>query len=111
MSIKKIVKWIGSVVGAILKAELLLRLRVDKYFIHIVYTFSIFILLIWLSLKIEMTMSKVEQQQRQLTELRYENSRLIFERERAGSRLEIDKKLQAYGSLVDEAQKPVIEFD
>lgn len=55
---------------AIGKGELLLRLRFDKYFMHIIYTFALAWLSIWLSMKIENTMVKVEENKNVLNDLR-----------------------------------------
>ena len=49
-----------NVFHAVMKGEFLLRLNVGKYFIHIIYTFFLFGMVIWTSLAIETTMAKVE---------------------------------------------------
>jgi hypothetical protein len=46
--------------SAIIKGEFLLRIQCGKYFIHIIYTFFLFWVSIWLSMKIEKTLTKVE---------------------------------------------------
>ena len=36
---------------AMLKGEFLLRANVGRYFIHVLYTFFLFVVIIWISLK------------------------------------------------------------
>ena len=75
-------------IQAILKGEFLLRLNIGRYFVHIAYTFLLFGLVIWFSLMIETTMSKVEKNKAVLKEL------------------EIVQMLGQLGSNVKEAEKP-----
>ena len=42
------------------RGDILLRMRVDKLFPYILYTFVLAVLSIWLSYKAEITMQKVE---------------------------------------------------
>ena len=46
-------QWLKNAFLAMIKGEFLLRLHVSKYFIHIIYTFFLFWVSIWLSLKIQ----------------------------------------------------------
>jgi len=55
---------------AILRGEFLVRLRCDKYFLHIIYTFFLLWLMIWLGIKIENTMVRVEKNKETLTNLK-----------------------------------------
>lgn len=67
--ISDIWKWLGNAGLAILQGELLLRLNVSRYFIHIVYTFFLFWVSIWLSLKIEKTLTRVEDNRKTLSDI------------------------------------------
>lgn len=62
-------KWLANAFLAILEGKLLLKLNVSKYFIHIIFTFFLFWVSIWLSLKIESTLSTVEDNRRALAEI------------------------------------------
>ena len=68
-------------IQAILKGEFLLRLNIGRYFVHIAYTFLLFGLVIWFSLMIETTMSKVEKNKAVLKELE-----IVHSQKRAGQR-------------------------
>ena len=47
-------------VKSIGRGDILLRMRVDKLFPYILYTFALAVISIWLSYKAEITMQKVE---------------------------------------------------
>lgn len=92
--------------AAILKGEFLLRLNVGRYFAHIVYTFFLFAMVIWLSLMIETSMAKVEKNKATLRELEIQHSQKTFEVVKLSRRSEVESKLKRLGSNVGEPQKP-----
>ena len=91
---------------AILKGEFLLRLNIGRYFIHIAYTFLLFGLIIWVSLMIETTMSKVEKNKAVLKELEIVHSQKVFEVVDVSRRSSVEQLLEQMGSDVKEADKP-----
>ena len=91
---------------AVLKGEFLLRLNIGRYFIHIAYTFLLFGLVIWLSLMIETTMSKVEKNKAVLQELEIVHSQKVFELVNVSRRSSVEQMLGQLGSDVKEAEKP-----
>ena len=91
---------------AMLKGEFLLRLNVGRYFIHIAYTFLLFGLIIWMSLMIETTMSKVEKNKAVLKELEIVHSQKVFEVVGVSRRASVEQMLGEMGSKVKEAEKP-----
>lgn len=91
---------------AILKGEFLLRLNVGRYFIHIAYTFFLFAMVIWLSLMIDNTMSKVEKNKKTLQELEIVHSQKTYEIVSLSRRSTVNDLLQQMGSDVQEAQQP-----
>ena len=91
---------------AVLKGEFLLRLNIGRYFIHIAYTFLLFGLVIWLSLMIETTMSKVEKNKAVLKELEIVHSQKVFELVNVSRRSSVEQMLGQLGSDVKEAEKP-----
>lgn len=91
---------------AILKGEFLLRLNVGRYFAHIVYTFFLFAMVIWLSLMIETSMAKVEKNKAILRELEIQHSQKTFEVVKLSRRSEVESELKRLGSNVGEPQKP-----
>lgn len=92
--------------AAILKGEFLLRLNVGRYFAHIVYTFFLFAMVIWLSLMIETSMAKVEKNKTTLRELEIQHSQKTFEVVKLSRRSQVESELKRLGSNVGEPQKP-----
>jgi len=91
---------------AILKGEFLLRLNVGRYFVHIAYTFLLFGLIIWCSLMIETTLSKVEKNKAELKELEIVHAQKVFEIADVSRRSSVEAQLKALGSRVGEPDKP-----
>ena len=96
---------------AIMKGEFLLRLNVGKYFIHIIYTFLLFALIIWVSLMVETTMAKVESQKAQIRELKIINSQKVYELAETTRRSEADKRLESLGSQVGEREERAVKLN
>jgi hypothetical protein len=93
-------------VKAILHGQFLLRLNIGRYFIHIVYTFFLFGMLIWFSLVVDTTLAKVEKNQAAIKELEIEHANLEFELRTLNRRAALEEMLKEAGSKVTEPQKP-----
>ena len=91
---------------AILHGQFLLRLNIGRYFIHIVYTFFLFGMLIWFSLVVDSTLAKVEKNQAAIKELEIEHANLEFELRTLNRRAALEELLKASGSKVTEPEKP-----
>jgi len=91
---------------AILQGQLLLRMNAGRYFVHIVYTFFLLTVTIWLSLRIETSMAEVERNKQTLKELEIVHSQKTFDLVRLSRRSEVARMLKAAGSGVAEAEKP-----
>lgn len=91
---------------AILHGQFLLRLNIGRYFIHIIYTFFLFSLLIWFSLRVDTTLTKVETNQKIIKELEIKHSNMEFELRTLNRRTAIDELLQKSGSKVTEPEEP-----
>lgn len=95
---------------AILKGEFLLRLNVGRYFIHIIYTFFLFAMVIWLSLMIDNTMSKVEKNNKVIQELEIVHSQKTYEIVSLSRRSTVNAMLQQMGSDVQEPVQPATKL-
>ena len=93
-------------VKAILHGQFLLRLNIGRYFIHIVYTFFLFGMLIWFSLAVDSTLARVEKNQAAIKELEIEHANLEFELRTLNRRAALEELLKASGSKVTEPEKP-----
>ena len=90
---------------AILKGQFLLRMNVGKYFVHIVFTFFLMTLVIWISLMIEGTMAKVEKNKKVIEKLRIENAQKMYDAESLMRRSTVEANLGRMGSEVKEPEK------
>ena len=91
---------------AILKGEFLLRLNVGRYFIHIVYAFFLIAMIIWISLMIEGTMTKVERNKAVLRELEIVHTQKTFDVVKLSRRSTVNEMLVQMGSKVTEPEEP-----
>lgn len=114
MKKERIRKWKLSNIGeflrnslmAILKGEFLLRLNVGRYLIHIIYTFVLFTLVIWVSFMIDNTMVKVENNKKTLEDLKAANLQKTYEYVSLTRRSTVGRTLEMMGSEVKEATRP-----
>ena len=90
---------------AILKGQFLLRMNVGKYFVHIVFTFFLMPLVIWISLMIEGTMAKVEKNKKVIENLRIENAQKMYDAESLMRRSTVEANLGRMGSEGKEPEK------
>lgn len=104
--ISDIGRFLKNSFGAVLKGEFLLRLNAGRYFIHILYTFFLFGMVIWISLMIETTMAKVESNKAVLKELQIANSQKTFDVVSVSRRSTVEATLHELGSDVKEADVP-----
>ena len=91
---------------AIWQGRFLLRLNIGRYFIHIIYTFFLFGMMIWMSLEVDSTLAKVEKNQAEIKELEIQRSNLQFELRTLDRRAALEDLLEASGSKVTGPQKP-----
>lgn len=55
-----VLAFIKDSIGAIFQGKFLLRMKFDRYFIHIIYLFFLAVVCIWMKLHIEQTMVRLE---------------------------------------------------
>ena len=104
--IQDVGRFLKETVSAIFHGQLLLRLNIGRYFIHIVYTFFLFGMMIWFSLGVDSTLAKVEKNQETIKELEIEHANLEFELRSLNRRAALEDLLKEAGSKVTEPQKP-----
>lgn len=103
-------KWKVSDIGvflknsflAIVRGQFLMRLRIDKYFLHIVYVFFLMAMLILVSLGVENSLNKVEENKKAIKELQIVRSDKTFEAAGRSSRAAVENRLREMGSKVAE---------
>lgn len=92
--------------SAILSGKLLMRLGVDRYFVHVIYIFFLLSMIIWVSLSTETSLSKVEKNKAAINELEIEYTQKTYDIVRLSSRSSVATMLEKMGSDVKEATKP-----
>ncbi|MCQ2146874.1 MAG: hypothetical protein MJZ16_05080 [Bacteroidales bacterium] len=101
-------KWKFSDIGrflkesiiAIIKGEFLLRINCAKYFIHIIWTFFLLFCAIWISLSVEETLTKVEQNKKELSDMDIYRAQKTVEIVRLNRMTTVQEMLQEQGSKV-----------
>ena len=103
---KRFMTFLKNSLKAIFKGEFLLRMRVDKYFMHILYTFLLVWLSIWLSMKIENTMVKVEKNKTTLNDMKIYHAQKTVEVVSLDRITTVEDMLEKIGSDVELPVKP-----
>jgi len=96
---------------AVLRGEFLLRLNVGRYFIHIIYTFVLFGIAIWVSLMIDTALTKVEKNKATIREMEILYSQKAFDVAELGRRGTVAKMLEQMGSPIKQAEKPAMTVE
>ena len=100
--------WMKNSVQAIIKGQFLMRLGFNKFFIHIIYTFFLFWVSIWLSLQIEKTLTKVEENQKRLEDMEIYHAQKVVELVGLNRLTTVRNLLHEKGSQVDIPQQPAV---
>ncbi len=104
-------KTIINILKAIMRGTLLLSMRIDKIFIHIVYLFAVVWVSIYVSLKIEETLRVVEKNNGVLESLRIEHAQKTSELAGFDRVSTIHRMLEDAGSEVTFPEKPAAHID
>lgn len=101
-----IATFIKNSIVAIFKGEFILRLGIGKYFFHIVYVFLLLSLTIWLSLMMDSSMNKVENNKAEIHKLETIYTMRKYELEQCNDRRIVRERLEALGSTLAEPSVP-----
>lgn len=101
-----ILLWIKNAALATIKGEFLLRMRASRYFIHIIYTFFLFWVSIWLSLRIEKTLTKVEENRKALADVEIYHAQKTVELAGLSKMSKVQRMLEESGSKLTMPSKP-----
>ena len=97
-----------NAVKAIFKGELLLRLNIGQYFIHVIWLFFLIAMFIWFNLGVDTTLAKVEKNKLTLKELETQNSSLEFRMKSINRRSTLEEMLQDMGSQLQEPEEAAV---
>ncbi|MGN0202708.1 MAG: FtsL-like putative cell division protein [Candidatus Cryptobacteroides sp.] len=98
--------WIKNAFLTMLKGRLLITLKIERYLVHIIYTFFIFWVSIYLSMKIEKTMTRVEENRRKLEDVEIFFAQKKVELTRLQRMSTVQEMLEEKGSTVGIPEKP-----
>ena len=93
---------------AIREGELLLRMRADKFYMHIMYLFLLMWLSIMLSLKVDKTLARVGDNKAAIEELRIYHSQKEAQLVKLHSASAAEKRLRELGSPVSIPKEPAV---
>ena len=108
MTMKEIGSAIGNTLRALRKGEFLLRIRADKYYMHIMYLFLLMWLTIMLSLRVDKTLAKVGENKVKIEELRIRKSEKDAEVVKLESASATEARLKRMGSKAAMPTEPAI---
>ena len=103
---KNLAKGIGNSFVAIIRGEFLMRLRVEKYFPHILYLFLLVWLLIWIDIKSEGTQLQVERSKAELSEIKIYHAQKTVQMMSLNRMSKLEDLLGSKGSEVGFPEKP-----
>lgn len=106
MRIRKIFQAIGNSLLAILQGKFLLRLGVDNYFPHIIYTCFLLWAAIWIGMKAEGAMAIVEKNKKTVNELRIEHIQTTVKMTNLNSIGKVEEMLSERGSQLQYPKEP-----
>lgn len=99
-------RFFANSLSAIVKGQFILRLKIDKYFLQIAWTFFLFAMLILFSFGVDVTLTKVENNKKELQELQILHTQKQYELIKINRRSNVAKLLEESGSMVQEPEKP-----
>ena len=103
---KAVLKAFIEILKSIGRGDILIRMRVDKLFPYILYTFILGIVSIWLSFKAEKTMRKVEVNKATIESLEYANVNKTCDIIRLSRLSTVEEMLKERDSKVAIPEKP-----
>ncbi len=106
-TVKDALVTVGNFFVSLFKGDLVLKLHADKYFVHILYTFFLIWLCIWVSMRIDKTLTKVENNRKELASLEIYCAEKRAELEELYSIRVTEQNLEKLGSDLRRPEKPV----
>lgn len=100
-----------NIFRAIMAGDLLVHIQISKYFVHILYGFSLFFIIIWVSLKIDATLTKVEINKSRIYEQELVITARRLELSSLGCRSTVERMLKEKGSKLCEPTEPPTVLD
>lgn len=93
-------------IGAIMQGEFLIRLRFDRYFLHIIYLFFLAVVSIWIKLEIDHTMVRLEESKKELEDYKIYYAQKTCELVELDRLSTVEEMLARKGSRLTIPEKP-----
>jgi len=93
-------------IGAIIQGEFLIRLRFDRYFLHIIYLFFLAVVSIWIKLEIDQTMVRLEESKKELEDYKIYYAQKTCELVELDRLSTVEEMLEKKGSRLTIPEKP-----
>lgn len=98
----------GGFIRSLFTGEILMSMKADKYFVHIIYTFFLILGCLLLGYRIEQTFVKAERNKATIDELKIRNAELIYKVEQQHRMTKLLDELHAEGSDVSLPTEPPV---
>lgn len=93
-------------IGAIIQGEFLIRLKFDRYFLHIIYLFFLAVVSIWIKLEIDQTMVRLEESKKELEDYKIYYAQKTCELVELDRLSTVEEMLEDKGSRLTIPEKP-----
>ncbi|MBP5689935.1 MAG: hypothetical protein J6W74_03365 [Bacteroidales bacterium] len=98
----------GGFIRSLFTGEILMSMKADKYFVHIIYTFFLILGCLLLGYRIEQTFVKAERNKATIDELKIRNAELIYKVEQQHRMTKLLDELNEEGSDVSLPTEPPV---
>ncbi len=98
----------GGFIRSLFTGEILMSMKADKYFVHIIYTFFLILGCLLLGYRIEQTFVKAERNKATIDELKIRNAELIYKVEQQHRMTKLLDELNKEGSDVSLPTEPPV---
>ena len=98
----------GGFIRSLFTGEILMSMKADKYFVHIIYTFFLILGCLLLGYRIEQTFVKAERNKATIDELKIRNAELIYTVEQQHRMTKLLDELNEEGSDVSLPTEPPV---
>lgn len=95
-----------NIFSAMMKGEVLLRIKFDRFFVHVLYLFLLIWFIIYFSLKVDQTLVRMEKNRVELENLKIYHAQKTCELAGYDRLSTIEAMLEASGSKVAIPEKP-----
>lgn len=111
---KYIKRFFSAFIGgikAMLMGQLLLKLKIERFFIHILYTFLMFWLAILCSMMVQNTLVEIEKNKAIISEMKIYHAQKTLQLVKMGRLETVEQQLSRRGSKVASPEKPAVTIE